>query len=298
MANEEHLYMLNHGVGAWNKWRGNNPGIRPDLNKAELIRANLRRANLRDADLNGAHLLKANLSEVDLGGAILSAANLDNANLEGAGLFETVFADVDLSATKGLKKCKHLGPSIIDHRSLMKSGPLPEVFLRGCGLPDDLIEYLPSFRHDPIQFYSCFISYSHKDEEFAKRLHADLQDNGVRCWFAPEDLKIGDEIWDSIDSGVRIRDKLLVILSEHSIESTWVKDEVNKAYAEERRRGKKIIFPIRLDESAFNTDKAWVTKISENRLIGDFRNWKDHNSYLKSFKRLMRDLKDEGKTKP
>ena len=39
----------------------------------------------------------------------------------------------------------------------------------------------------PIEFYSCFISYSSKDEEFAKRLHADLQSNGVRCWFAPEE---------------------------------------------------------------------------------------------------------------
>jgi hypothetical protein len=32
-----------------------------------------------------------------------------------------------------------------------------------------------------IQHYSCFISYSTQDEEFAKRLHAYLQ------WFAPDD---------------------------------------------------------------------------------------------------------------
>jgi hypothetical protein len=39
------------------------------------------------------------------------------------------------------------------------------------------------------QHYSCFISYSAKDQEFAERLHADLQNKGVRCWFAPHDLK-------------------------------------------------------------------------------------------------------------
>ena len=33
-------------------------------------------------------------------------------------------------------------------------------FLRGVGLPDNLIDYLPSLLNQPIQFYSCFISYS------------------------------------------------------------------------------------------------------------------------------------------
>jgi hypothetical protein len=41
-------------------------------------------------------------------------------------------------------------------------------------------------------FYSCFISYSSLDEPFALRIHADFQVAGVRCWFAPEDLKIGE----------------------------------------------------------------------------------------------------------
>ena len=32
--------------------------------------------------------------------------------------------------------------------------------------------------------------HSAKDDEFVRRLHADLQDGGVRCWFAPEDMKL------------------------------------------------------------------------------------------------------------
>ena len=46
----------------------------------------------------------------------------------------------------------------------------------------------------PIEFYSCFISYSSKDQTFAERLHNDLPDKGVRCWFAPEDMTIGERI--------------------------------------------------------------------------------------------------------
>jgi hypothetical protein len=88
----------------------------------------------------------------------------------------------------------------------------------------------------PDALYSCFISYSSKDQVFADKLHADLQDAGVRCWFAPHDLPIGAKTWDAIDEAIGLRDKLLVILSEASIRSDWVEDEVNKAYAKERDR--------------------------------------------------------------
>ena len=85
-----------------------------------------------------------------------------------------------------------------------------------------MINYLPSLLNQPIQFYSCFISYSSKDQEFADRLHADLQNKGVRCWFAPHDMPIGAKIIDAIDEAIRLRDKVLLILSEHSVSSDWV----------------------------------------------------------------------------
>ena len=103
-----------------------------------------------------------------------------------------------------------------------RSGPLPLPFLRGVGLPNKLIDYLPSLLSLPVQFYSCFISYSSKDEDFASRLHADLQSKGVRCWYAPEDMKIGAKILDTIDEAIRLRDKVLLVLSAPSIASEWV----------------------------------------------------------------------------
>ena len=94
-----------------------------------------------------------------------------------------------------------------------------------------------------IEFYSCFISYSSKDQEFAERLHADLQAKGVRCWFAPHDLKIGDRFRQRIDEAIRVHDKLLLILSEHSIESDWVATEVEAAFEKERQRAPDRAFP-------------------------------------------------------
>jgi hypothetical protein len=141
--------------------------------------------------------------------------------------------------------------------------------------------------------YSCFLSYSSRDQEFAERLYADLQNKGVRCWFAPHDMPIGSKILDTIDEAIRLRDKLLLVLSEHAIASDWVEDEVTKAYAEERRRGQTVLFPIRLDDAVLSTEEAWAVKLRDGRHIGDFRRWKEHDAYQKALDRLLRDLRAE-----
>jgi TIR domain/Pentapeptide repeats (8 copies) len=262
-----------------------------NLRAANLLGADLRWANLRWADLFGADLIGANLSEANLSGADLSWADLSECNLGEATFAETGLSNVDLSSCKGLELIEHEGPSPIDIRTLQLSGPLPLVFLRGVGLPDTLIEYLPSLLNQSIQLYSCFISYSAKDEEFVRRLYADLQDKGVRCWFAPHDMKIGDEILDALDKAIRLRDKVLLVLSDASIASRWVKDEVTKGFAEERQRGGVVLFPVRLDDAVFTTNEAWALKLRDNRNIGDFRSWKDHDAYQKTLARLLRDLR-------
>lgn len=331
MANDEDVTQLRQGVAVWNDWRAQKRERRvdlrganlrgaylgradlrgadlseadldgADLRRAGLFGANLRRANLGRARLFGAHLSEARLFEAGLRGADLDGADLGRTNLMGADLrgtdldkaklYETVFANVDLSATKGLDTCTHKGPSILDHRTLQRSGHLPLAFLRGCGLPDRLIDYLPSLLEEAIQYYSCFISYSSKDDAFAKRLHADLQNTGVRCWFAPHDLPIGARTWDTIDAAIRVRDKLLLILSRSAIASDWVEDEVGKAFAEERRRCQTVLFPVRIDEAVMKTSEPWAVKLRDQRNIGDFRRWKDHDAYQQAFDRVLQGLK-------
>jgi hypothetical protein len=300
MANEDHVARLKQGVKAWNAWRRKNKTVVPDLSGAKLVAKILSDANLRGANLSGAELIgvflfgvdlrDADLRDAKLIGANLYGANLGGADLSGAALGETFLTNVDLSKVIGLDTCTHLGPSSIDYRTLEKSPNLPLAFLRGVGLPDRLIDYLPSLLNQPIQFYSCFISYSVKDDDVAKRLYADLQNKGVRCWFAPHDMPIGAKILDAINEAIRLRvDKVLLILSEHSIKSDWVEDEVTTAFEEERKRGQPMLFPIRLDDTVMTTDEAWAAKLRA-RNIGDFRHWKDHEKYMKSLERVLRDL--------
>ena len=67
-------------------------------------------------------------------------------------------------------------------------------------------------------------------------------------------------------------------------------DEVTKAFAEERDRKQTVVFPIRIDEAVLDTGKPWVVKLRNSRNIGDFTNWKQHDSFKKSCERLLRDL--------
>jgi len=274
------------------------------LNHSMFARTNFSGSNLSNALLEGADLSDANLAGVNLAGVSfrgsylvgtnLMGANIAGANFEEAWLLNTIFAGVDLGKVVNLQSCRHLGPCVVDLKTLQMSGNIPLKFLRGVGLPDTLIDYLPSLLNEAIQHYSCFISYSSKDQEFADRLYADLQDKGVRCWFAPHDLAIGAKTWDAIDEAIRLRDKLLLVLSKNSIRSDWVEDEVSKAYAEERSRKEPVLLPIRIDDVVMATNEAWAAKLRDQRNIGNFLNWKQHDSYRENLERLLRDLKKRG----
>ncbi|MBO0782882.1 MAG: toll/interleukin-1 receptor domain-containing protein [Ktedonobacteraceae bacterium] len=205
-----------------------------------------------------------------------------------------IFADVDLSHVKGLESVIHQAPSTIGIDTIIRSrGNIPEVFLQRAGIPKIWIIYTHSLIDNPINFYSCFISYSSRDQTFTKRLYADLQSKGVRCWFAPEDLKIGDKIRPRVDESIRLYDKLLLVLSQYSVASQWVEQEVERALARERQENKIILFPIRLDKTVMDIEEGWPALIHNTRSIGDFTRWKHHDEYQKALDRLLRDLKAE-----
>jgi endogenous inhibitor of DNA gyrase (YacG/DUF329 family) len=71
----------------------------------------------------------------------------------------------------------------------------------------------------------------------------------------------------------------------------WVEKEVETAFEKERREKRTVLFPIRLDDAVMETHEAWAADIRRTRHIGDFREWKNHDSYKKAFERLLRDLK-------
>src|SRR2546423_761535 len=170
MANQEHRKILGRGIDYWNQWRAENPDVEPDLSgitfSAEiLVGANFSNTNFLEAtivsseaalvDFSGAFLKDVNFSETalqqtSLKKAILtwtnfSHAKLDEADFSGAVLGWTTFGDNDLSRVKGLKTVDCMGPSILGIETIYRSsGNIPEVFLRGCGVPESFIVQIPS----------------------------------------------------------------------------------------------------------------------------------------------------------
>ncbi len=250
----------------------------------------------------GAKLRGAKLARCHFPTAILCNADLTGSDLTEALFGATILGETILRDTVGLGTCLHNGRSIVDFATLVLSGGLPTAFLRGCGVPEELIENLRSLQG--AHFYSCFISYSTEDQEFADRLHTDLQNKGVRCWFAPHDIQAGKKIHEQIDEAIRLYDRLLLILSEHSMNSEWVKTEIAYARQKELNEGRRVLFPISLvpfdkirDWKCFDADsgKDSAREIREY-FIPDFSSWRDHDSYQEAFDHLVRDLKaDENK---
>jgi hypothetical protein len=192
--------------------------------------------------------------------------------------FRTAEFDLNTGLVKwvhsSLDTVMHIGPSAISLGSIILSnGRIREIFLRGVGVPEAIIEQIPALigSLSPIDYYSCFISYSSKDQDFA----------------------------DRVEESIRIYDKLLIVLSENSVRSTWVEYECRAAlekenrFREEQPLDRTVLFPIKLDEAIKGATSQWVCKIRRERHIGDFTRWKNHDDYEKAFSRLLRDLKAE-----
>lgn len=338
MANREHIEILKQGANAIDKWRQVNPKSRLNLTNADLFRFNLRRADLSYADmtnatLSEADLRKANLSnaklshtimlKTNLSGAILCQTNLSaakivdsdlqGANLMGAYLGRTSFSksnlagaiawgthwvDLDLSGIVGIELISHAGPSEIGINTLTKSKNIPEIFLRGCGLSDEFISYIPShFSGSAIDFYSCFISYSHEDKSFASRLYDALQGRGIRCWLDEHQILPGDNIYDRIDHGIRVWDKVLLCASEHSLTSGWVNDELKHAFAKEKKlfkdRGCEVLslIPLNLDGYLFSDWNHPKKNQVLERMAPDFTGWdSDNTKFEQQLERVVKAL--------
>ena len=278
------------------------------LDWADLRLAHLHQAKLRDASLHGAKLDNAFLAMADLRGAKLLEATLLGTNLESSNFCKTAigwttFDGADLSGVKGLEAVLHAGPSTIGIDAIYRShGNIPLAFLRGAGVPENFIEYMGSLTGKALEFYSCFISHSTKDQEFANLLHSDLQNKGVRCWFAPHDIQAGKKIHEQIDEAIRRYERLLLILSTNSMKSPWVKTEIRKARKRETEEKRRVLFPVSI--VPFTDIRAWESFYADEGIdlaeeirqyyIPDFSDWKNHDSYTQGLNKLLGGLKAEG----
>src|SRR5438876_9225455 len=224
--------------------------VEANLSYALLFEANLETANLTRSDLMGADLAFSKLKEANLSQSVLRHANLTGCDLSGgilrkadlmytvicsasligvdvtsASFLETIIVDTDLTKAKGLATCEHLGPSVIDYRTLLKSKTLPQTFLKACGIPFEIIEALMRAKGKFVS-YSTFIGYGEPDRTFAERLHLNLSTRGVSCWMYSLDATVGKPTWREITEKRRSADRIIIICSAKALRRPGVLKEI------------------------------------------------------------------------
>ena len=138
------------------------------------------------------------------------------------------------------------------------------------------------------------------DAEFARRLVERMLGEKLRVWFAPENLRRGEKVYEQIDRAIQVNDRLLVVLSKHSMQSDWMKLEITKAHKAERDGPRRKLVPIAL--VPYREILKWqcldpytgedlADEIRQYFLPDDFSNWKDHDSFERAFAALLRDLR-------
>lgn len=125
----------------------------------------------------------------------------------------------------------------------------------------------------------AFLSHSSKDKGFVRRLAADLVANGVKVWIDEQRILVGDSIPEKIAQGLAESDFFLIVVSRNSIESPWVKKELNNALVQEIERRKVAVLPIKLDD-------ATMPGSIQDKHYADFR-----GSYEEGLKKLLMSIK-------
>jgi len=148
------------------------------------------------------------------------------------------------------------------------------------------------------RFQTVFISHSHKDHEFVARLNAALRERGVRTWFSHENLDAGSKIHENIFAAIDSFDRLIVVLSEHSMHSQWVTSELHRAFQRQRTEGRNILFPISIVPfevlqkwTCFDTDsgKDLAVELREF-LIPVISDWTDEYEFSKFVDSIVKGL--------
>jgi hypothetical protein len=93
-----------------------------------------------------------------------------------------------------------------------------------------------------------FISHSKKNIQRARRLADALAFSGVNVWFDEWEVLVGQTLAERVYSGIMESNFLLILLSKHSVQSRWVREELDFALIEEIEKSSVTILPVLIDE--------------------------------------------------
>ncbi|HIJ66216.1 MAG TPA: toll/interleukin-1 receptor domain-containing protein [Candidatus Hydrogenedentes bacterium] len=179
----------------------------------------------------------------------------------------------------GIRNEKHLPWLQEQNTRIFNMCPITARMIRRyIGFKDDVLRAQPTT-------FTLFISHSSKDSAFVDKLCLSLGKAGITHFRSPDSMKPGDDVLETLFRAIGESNKLLVVVSENSLDSWWVRNEVNEAVRLEAERKRAILVPIRIDEYLFRSTRAWARLIGSRQVL-DFSNWEDCCLYDKALQLL------------
>lgn len=111
---------------------------------------------------------------------------------------------------------------------------------------------------------SVFLSHSHADKKFARTVAADLRRAGHIVWIDEAEIKIGDSLIEKIREGIDKVDFVAAVLSVASIQSQWVKRELDIASNREIEEKRVVVLPLLIED-------VELPGFLKGKFFGDFR---------------------------
>lgn len=123
----------------------------------------------------------------------------------------------------------------------------------------------------------CFISYSRKDADFAKKLASSLEREDVVVWIDTVEIDVGSSIAWEISRAIKLYDYFIAVLSPDYISSNWCRREFGAGIIRAIER-KAILLPVLYRECE-------IPELIADKMYADFR-----TSYDAGFTQLLRSL--------
>jgi len=115
-----------------------------------------------------------------------------------------------------------------------------------------------------------FISYSHRDSEYVRKLSDGLRTLGQQPFYAEEALAAGQPFQTILSENRRAADAIVFVLSANSLESRYVTTEMGAALGYFEERGRPLIIPVVIDASSLPPQVSHIHAIFANdRDAGD-----------------------------
>ena len=108
---------------------------------------------------------------------------------------------------------------------------------------------------------SIFLSHNRKDKPFVRELARYFKQYGIKVWVDEAEIKIGDSLINKVGEAIKKNAFVGVVISRHSVNSTWVEKELQIALQREFREKRVVVLPMLLDDSElpiFLSDKLYA----------------------------------------